>query len=89
MELVWTCLSIAMDVLESTQRRIIPKKYTTSSIRSCQYCLKDFNAKGHASHEKACKVATAAAKRDREYRLRLEEEYRLLKRGNDFLSVFL
>ena len=75
-----------MNTSESTQRDKFPKPYTTSAIRTCQHCFKVFNVKGLTSHEKACKVATAAAERDREYELRLDEELRLSKRGED-LSV--
>ena len=72
-----------------TTHRIYPKPYTTSATRTCQYCFNEFNAKGHARHEKACKVTTAAEKRDREYELRLEEESRLLKRGQIFGVGFI
>ena len=71
-----------MDIPAST-RPIYAKPYTTSAIRKCQYCSEEFNAKGHASHEKACKAAVAAAKRDREYEMQIEEELRLSKRGED------
>ena len=70
-----------MDVSGSTQRNRFHIPYTTATTRACQYCSKDFNVKGLASHEKACKLSTAAAKRDREFELRLEEELRLSKRG--------
>ena len=68
---------------ESTQRDGFSRPYTTSVTRTCEHCSRDFNVKGFTSHERACKVATAAAKRDREYELRLEEESRLSKRSKD------
>lgn len=43
------------------------KPYTTSSTRPCQYCAREFNVKGHASHEKACRARAENLARDLEY----------------------
>lgn len=56
----------------SSSKLSMAKPYTTPASRACQYCFKLFNAKGHASHEKACRIVTTAAMRDREYQISLE-----------------
>lgn len=43
------------------------KPYTTTSTRSCQYCSREYNVKGYASHERACKTRAENLARDLEY----------------------
>ena len=60
-----------------------PKPYTTAATRMCNYCGREFNTKGHASHEKRCKALMTAAVCDKEYeaRILLEHETSLAKKG--------
>ena len=50
------------------------KPYTTSATRSCQYCGHDFNAKGHYSHKKACRIQFQKAQRISTYENHLAAE---------------
>lgn len=42
----------------------LPKPYTTASRQICVHCAGDFNAKGYASHVKACERRAKATERE-------------------------
>lgn len=66
-----------------TMRTSSSRPYTTALTRACKHCAREFNAKGHFSHERACALLHLNAEREEAYESRLiaEENAKELEKG--------